>query len=123
MPSNTPFLVQMCDRTRETPPLPLLTVGSDGLLRRTTSERPLIDEINDDDDTSELWLSTIVTRIFDETPDPDVIRAKGFFDSTITDVAKIAPDPDLTRITPYSFLATTYTNGKTDRPDPDILRR
>jgi hypothetical protein len=68
-----PVLVQLGEPARRVTP-PSLDLGQDGLLRRKGVATPLVEELLGDAEelgigTRSLWLSTIVTKGFDD-PDP-----------------------------------------------------
>jgi hypothetical protein len=77
--------------------MPSLTVGHDGLLRRTGVATPFIEELQEGLLRVGPGLATIITKA-DESPDPDLIRAS-WGRAMMTEVQKLAPDPDLIRHT------------------------
>jgi hypothetical protein len=95
MTSNAPFLAQLCGPAKAEQPLPPLTAGHDGLLRRAGVVTPFIDELQDGRLGVGTDLSTIVTKAA-ESPDPDFVRAS-WGRAMTTEVQKLAPDPDLIR--------------------------
>jgi hypothetical protein len=122
-----PLLAQLSEPSRQIPPLPDFTVGPDGLLRRTGSETPLVEELLAR--TSEIGaeasaaLETIITRTYPDNPDP-LIRDRRRLDPTdstlwlSTIMTKAGDDrPD-----PY-FVSTIMTALETDHPDPGRARR
>lgn len=129
MSLNVPFLATKSERPMECPPSPDLSVGPDGLLYRSGSKRPFVDELLEsglcDVDGS---LISIMTKAQLDPPDPDAVRRSvelsRFGPEILVTRAQTEPDDsDSIRRGGLWAMATSYTSGGRDKPDPDWTRR
>ena len=100
-----PVLVQVSERSRRVRALPELDVGPDGLLRRKSVEKPLVEELLDQGEPTadaKAFVETILTRTYPDNPDP-LTRARSRF---------YGAEHSL-------WLSTIMTKGD-DRPDPNL---
>ena len=131
MSRRVPFLARFSEEAPCRGNMPPLIVGSDGLLRRLETEKPYIDELTTLLGSKHEGLATYLTEANLDHPDPDTIRRErcigidayaGDLDTFITRAPE-QNDPDLIRVGYVSGLATSFTNGRADQPDPDWFRR
>ena len=128
MSSNVPFLARIGERAAECPPCPKLSVGTNGLLRREDAMQPFVDELLAAPSSGDAPIFTIMTKAEGDPPDPDAVRrdlelSDLGIDTLVTRAQTEPNDPDVVRNGVLWAMATSYTSGGRDKPDPDWIRQ